>query len=75
MSRKKLMFSGRPTNLTSTKSKAFNDRIQELLDQAARLWEMEANGYRYERVRVKPTTVKQHKRSGYWAMRPMKRKP
>lgn len=73
--RKRLMFDGRAINVLDTKSKAFNSRIQELLDLAARLWTMEANGYRYEKVRVKPTTVKQHKRSGYWTMRPMKRKP
>lgn len=55
--------------------KQFSDRIAELLKRAKRLTQLQAEGYKYQRVRVKATTVKAHKRKAHWVMRPMKRKP
>ncbi len=55
-------------------AKMFRDKITELLERAKRLQTLEAKGYRYEKVWIKATTVKAHRRRGYHAMMPRKRK-
>jgi hypothetical protein len=62
------------TFTTTLTDRQFGERIQELLDRAQRLKEMEAQGYRYAKVRVKEARVKAHTRRAYWSMRPVKRK-
>lgn len=52
----------------------FSRKVQEILDRARRLIELEAKGFQYKRVWVKPTTVKAHRRSGYHVYRPTRGK-
>ena len=52
---------------------AFSDRIKDLERQLERLRERYLNGWKYRRTWISGTTVKQHKRSGYYAMLPIKR--
>lgn len=55
-------------------TEAFAKRIKEILDSARRLAEKEAQGFRYKRIWVKKSTVKQHTRRGYFVHRPVRGK-
>lgn len=52
----------------------FEKKIQELEKAIERLKERRRTGWKYQRTWIKATIVKQHKRSGYYAMLPVKRK-
>ena len=52
----------------------FDRRIRELEEVIARLRKREREGWRYKKTWVKPTTVKKHRRAGYYAMLPVKKR-
>lgn len=51
----------------------FEEKIKELQQQLERLRERQRTGWRYRKTWIKPTTVKKHRRSGYYAMLPIKK--
>lgn len=51
----------------------FNRKIKELQKQIERLVERQRTGWRYQKTWIKPTTVRKHRRSGYYAMLPVKK--
>lgn len=52
----------------------FDRKIRELEETIARLRKRQQTGWRYKKTWINPTTVKKHKRQGYFAMLPVRKR-
>jgi hypothetical protein len=55
------------------KKNGFETRILELEQAIERLRKRQAEGWRYKKTWIRPTTVKKHTRQGYFAMLPIRK--
>ena len=55
-------------------SNLFEKKIRELEDAIGRLKKRQQQGWRYQKTWIKSTVVKRHKRNGYYAMLPVRKK-
>ncbi len=65
----------RKTLSQSQSQQEFEERIRKLQAQIERLQKISKQGYHYEEIWVAASTIKAHKRRGYWATRATNKRP